>query len=70
MLWKLAFLPSPFIYVLTDVSVIISSVVSTIYLECHWNGDPPVEDMTLEKENMRQRERARWMAELVMSASI
>lgn len=35
-------------YVLTDVGEIICSIVLMIYLECHWNGGPSVEDTTLE----------------------
>lgn len=48
MLWKLDFLHSPFIYVLTDINVMISSVISMNYLECHRNSGPSVEDMTHE----------------------
>lgn len=48
MLWDLGFLHSPIVHVLAAVGVIISSILSTIYLECHWDGGPSVEGVALD----------------------
>lgn len=60
----------PIIHALTAAAVIIFSIVSMIYLECHWDGSFSVESMMINtKESQDDVIRQSWTTTLVVSAS-